>query len=69
MSGRSLLAASLLLLLALGSAAPGAAQVVEDPHWRQLAADETGGAQQRSAPPDVRTAPGPVPAQQTRAGG
>ncbi|HSD53199.1 MAG TPA: hypothetical protein VLC47_03505 [Burkholderiales bacterium] len=38
MSGRSLLSAS-LLLLAMGTAAPGAAQVIEDPHWRRITGD------------------------------
>jgi hypothetical protein len=39
MSGRSLFNAS-LLLLALGTAAPGAAQVIEDPHWRRIASGD-----------------------------
>jgi hypothetical protein len=39
MSGRSLINAS-FLLLALGTAAPGAAQVIEDPHWRRIAGDD-----------------------------
>jgi hypothetical protein len=39
MSGRSLLTAS-LLLLAMGTAAPGAAQVIEDPHWQRPASDD-----------------------------
>jgi hypothetical protein len=39
MSGRSLLNAS-LLLLAMGTAAPGAAQVIEDPHWRRITGDD-----------------------------
>lgn len=54
MSGRSLLAASLLLLLALGTAAPGAAQVIEEPHWRRTAADEPGLPHQRTAQLGVR---------------
>jgi hypothetical protein len=38
MPGRSLLRA-ILLLVALGSAAPGAAQVIEDPSWRSASSD------------------------------
>lgn len=53
MSGRSLLAASLLLLLALGTAAPGAAQVIEEPHWRRAATDEAGLPHVRPAQPGV----------------
>jgi len=48
MSGRSLLNAS-LLLLALGTAAPGAAQVIEDPHWRRIARDDARPQLHRSA--------------------
>lgn len=53
MSGRSLLAASFLLLLALGTAAPGAAQVIEEPHWRRAATDDGGLAHVRPAEPGV----------------
>jgi hypothetical protein len=49
MSGRSLLAAS-LLLLALGTAAPGAAQVIEDPHWRRTEGDDVRPNLHRAAP-------------------
>lgn len=53
MSGRSLLAASFLLLLALGTAAPGAAQVVEEPHWRRTTIDEAELPHVRPAEPGV----------------
>jgi hypothetical protein len=69
MTGRSLLDASLLLLLALGTAAPGAAQVVEEPHWRRTVAEDAGQPHHRPAEPGVR---GGLPAaseQATRAGG
>jgi hypothetical protein len=46
MSGRSLLRA-FLLLLALGNAAPGAAHVVDDPHWRTAAGGEAGAPRDR----------------------
>jgi hypothetical protein len=51
MSGRSLLHAS-LLLLALATAAPGAAQVIEDPHWRRTAGDDVRPELRRPAQPD-----------------
>lgn len=54
MSGRSLVNASLFLLLALGTAAPGAAQVIEDPHWRRIARDDAHPQLHRSARPEVR---------------
>ena len=53
MSGRSLLNAS-LLLLALGTAAPGVAQVIEEPHWRTTAGDDADPQLHRSARPEVR---------------
>jgi hypothetical protein len=56
MSGRSLLTAS-LLLLALGTAAPGAAQVIEDPHWRRTEGDEARPYLHPPAPPQARGVP------------
>jgi hypothetical protein len=53
MSGRSLINAS-LLLLALGTAAPGAAQVIEDPHWRRIANDDARSQLHQPAQPEVR---------------
>jgi hypothetical protein len=54
MSGRSLVNASLVLLLALGTAAPGAAQVIEDPHWRRIARDDAHPQLHPSARPEAR---------------
>ena len=54
MSGRNLVNASLVLLLALGTAAPGAAQVIEDPHWRRIASDDVRPQLYPSARPEVR---------------
>jgi hypothetical protein len=62
MSGRSLLAASLFLLLALGTAAPGAAQVVEEPHWRRTAGDDAERPFHRTALPTVRGGVAATPA-------
>jgi hypothetical protein len=69
MTGRSLLDASLLLLLALGTAAPGAAQVVEEPHWRRTVSEDAGQPLRWPTRPGVR---GGLPGTSdlaTRAGG
>jgi hypothetical protein len=62
MSGRSLLAASLFLLFALGSAAPGAAQVVEEPHWRRAAGDDADRPFHGTALPTARVGVPAIPA-------
>lgn len=54
MSGRGLINAILLLLLALGTAAPGAAQVIEDPHWRRIASDDARPQLHPSTRPEVQ---------------
>ena len=66
MSGRSLISAS-LLLLAMGMAAPGAAQVIEDPHWRRITGDDVRPELHRSVQPEERgrTLPSAEPAART----